>query len=125
MKHCISERTFTTTFRGKQVQVHSRIFELLEDTDPADHFEFQEDVENVRSGKHGWCCLKADVRLSYNGRLLSLGFDYLGCVSYDGLEDLKNVAKEHGMEATALEVALKQAEDTFQLFLKFNGGANG
>jgi hypothetical protein len=47
--------------------------------DPADHFDFQEDVDAVRNGNVDW--FDACVRVFVRG--VEMGADYLGCCSYD------------------------------------------
>lgn len=52
-----------------------------EDMDPADSFEFEEDIEAVRNGNVEWFCARVAVYLK--GQRLALGADSLGGCAYN------------------------------------------
>lgn len=63
-------------------------FEVLFDVapcedDPADSFEFEEDIDAVRDGTVDW--FDARVRVMWNGK--EIAADYLGCCSYNSIEE--------------------------------------
>lgn len=68
-----------------------------EDTDPADHFDFDDDIEFAREG--GWHWFQARVQVTFRDdqnpcnwavtRQHVLGEDYLGGCSYHGLDDFR------------------------------------
>ncbi len=74
------------TFRTKQFTV---LFSVApEDMDPADSFEFPEDIEAVRNGDVDW--FVARVQVLRNGH--EIGSDYLGGCAY---ESPQQFAQEH------------------------------
>lgn len=54
--------------------------------DPADHFQFPDDIESVRSGSVAW--FNARVRVLLRDTDEEIGADYLGCCAYDKPLDL-------------------------------------
>jgi hypothetical protein len=54
-----------------------------EDTDPADSFQFEEDIEAVRNGTVEWFC--ASVVVYFDGR--EIARDSLGCCAYESVRD--------------------------------------
>jgi hypothetical protein len=59
-----------------------------EQMDPADSFEFDEDIEAVRNGDVEWFCVKVEVRHSDTGALL--GLSTLGGCAYKSIDDFVN-----------------------------------
>jgi hypothetical protein len=117
--HCFHETVTKTKFMGKSVDLLIRAYDLPEGTDPADSFELNEDIQNVRSGKYGWCCIKVEATLLYEAQVIGTGTDYLGCVTYADMADLKGTMLSHDMPETALARAIKEGTDKFVLFSKF------
>lgn len=60
--------------------------------DPADHFQFDEDIEAIRDGSLAWFCARVVVYL--NGR--EVGSDVLGGCAYASVEDFRTSHIEHG-----------------------------
>jgi hypothetical protein len=62
-----------------------------EDTDPADHFEFPEDIEAVRNGEVEWFCARVTVRFLdadvSEGSIV--GADHLGGCAYASVNEFR------------------------------------
>ena len=58
-----------------------------EDMDPADSFQFEDDIEAVRSGAVAWFCARVAVRLKSTGAIL--GSDILGACAYESTDDFR------------------------------------
>jgi flavin-binding protein dodecin len=56
-----------------------------EEMDPADSFEFDEDIEAVRNGDVEWFSVKVEVKHNYTGALL--GFSSLGGCAYKSVDE--------------------------------------
>lgn len=58
-----------------------------EDMDPADSFEFDEDVEAVRNGDVEWFCARVRITTAQG---LELASDYLGGCAYKSVDEFIN-----------------------------------
>lgn len=119
---CFHETVTKTKFMGKKVDLLIRAFNMPEETDPSDDLE-PEDAEKIRNGTYGWCCIKVEATLLHKGKTLGSGTDYLGCVSYVDESCLKGTMISHDMPEVALERAIKDATDKYELFSQFKRGA--
>lgn len=74
-----------------------------EDLNPADHFEDEEVIEGIRSGRYDWFCAK--VTASKNG--IKLADDYLGGCCYESVREFFNEVDGyyHDMRAVVVEAA--------------------
>ncbi len=70
-----------------------------EDLDPADSFQFEEDIEAVRSGSVEWFC--AAVRVYFKNssdnphEWLEVGADYLGGCAYNSVREFYTAHRAH------------------------------
>lgn len=75
-------------FKTKNFRV---VFSALpEEENPADHFEFEEDVEFATSGEPAaWFCAKVSVEryIESRGSYVEVGNDFLGACSYKSFDD--------------------------------------
>lgn len=63
---------------------------MPEDSDPADHFSFDEDVAAVRDGELEWFQVRIAVwLLDHDGARRLMGADYLGGCAYKTFEDFR------------------------------------
>lgn len=76
-----------------------------EDIDPADHFEFEEDIEPIKSGACDWFI--ARVRVSLDGR--EIGADYLGGCTYTNARDFVTGVHRNGYFRDMVREAVRQA----------------
>jgi hypothetical protein len=73
-------------FRTKQFRVALEI--EPEDTDPADSFESQEDIDAVRNGDVEWFCAVVSVyHVASDGTERRLGWDSLGGCAYNSVRE--------------------------------------
>lgn len=89
---------------------------MPEDSDPADHFEREDDIEFAREGDWHW--FQARVQVSFRDsanpknwavtRERVLGEDYLGACSYHGLADFRT----GGYFADMVREAIREARGT-------------
>lgn len=115
MQKSFHEVKFDMEFKGRYVEVITKCFELPEDTDPADSFEMQEDIDAVRSGKYGWCCIKVETVIKFEGVTIGTGSDFLGCVSFKDTKDLIEVMEAHDMTENSLKLAKQDADTTINV----------
>lgn len=91
------EPIHTEEFEGFEIEFSA----APEDTNPADSFEFEEDIEMVRSGACEW--FVARVTASKSG--IILGEDYLGGCAYANVCDFLEGGYFEDMRAEAVRLA--------------------
>lgn len=65
-----------------------RFYAEQEETDPADCFEFDEDIQSVRNGEVEWFTAIVRVYLKSDTHTWrEVGADYLGCCAYESVRD--------------------------------------
>lgn len=107
------------SFETARFRVVAEATECLDD--PADSFEFADDIEAVRSGRVAWFDARVRVLLiaedGTDGE--ELGADYLGCCAYDRAEDL---FRDH---AKGVEKLKRLRRDLADLDSRYRGGERG
>lgn len=74
-----------TVWEFKTAQFRIALEVSPEEMDPADSFEFEDDIEAVRNGDVEWFC--ADVAVYYKGNGIALGRDSLGGCAYNSVRE--------------------------------------